>query len=176
MRCNADLFGKMVQGSTETAPNSNWTCHKSAGWLLPLATGMRQGFRGVHAALAERHSHAGECASCKEGGDEGDACNDTPILTFPHNCGGRNQPTTPLPCFSIPPFNLRVNNLIIANESDVSRGTQHVERHSAGHFSLKVPESRARYRVLSLLRMIGATTAPACCQTAFCATSRMNFA
>ena len=39
---------------------------------------------------------------------------------------------------------------INANESDVSRGTQHVERHSAGHFSLKVPESLARHRVFRL--------------------------
>ena len=87
------------------------------GWLLPPATGVRQGFRGVYAALAERHSHVGECASCKEGWDGGDAFGDTPIPTFPHNCGGRSQPTTPLPCFSIPPFNLWVNNLLRTNGS-----------------------------------------------------------
>ena len=50
-----------------------------------------------------------------QGWDGGDACNDTPIPTFPHNCGGRSQLTTTLPCFSIPPFNLRVNNLLSAN-------------------------------------------------------------
>ena len=66
------------------------------GWLLSPATGVRQGFRGVYAALAERHSYAGECASCKEGGDGDDACNDAPIPSFPRNCRGRSQPTTPL--------------------------------------------------------------------------------
>ena len=67
------------------------------GWLLPPATG--------------------------EGGDGGDAFGDSPIPTFPHNCRGRSQPTTPLPCFSIPPFNLRVNNLLRANGNEVSRSS-----------------------------------------------------
>ena len=103
------------------------------GRLLPPATGgVRQGFRGVCAALAERHSHAGECASCKEGWDGGDACNDTPIPTFPHNCRGRSQPTTPLPCFSIPPFNLQVNNLLGASGDGVSRHSPFADRHFAG--------------------------------------------
>ena len=63
-----------------------------AKYLLPPATGVRQGFRDVYVALAERHSHAGECASCKEGWDGGDLCyEETPILTFPRFQGGRNQ-------------------------------------------------------------------------------------
>ena len=51
--------------------------------LLPPVTGVRQGFRGVYAALAERHSHAGECASCKEGWDGRDSNVDAPFSKAP---------------------------------------------------------------------------------------------
>ena len=52
--------------------------------LLPSSAGVRQGFRDVYVALAERYSHAGECASCKEGRDGGViAVGIAPIPTFP---------------------------------------------------------------------------------------------
>jgi hypothetical protein len=44
--------------------------------VVHAAARVKQGFRDGCVALAERHSHARECASCEEGWDGGDAFED----------------------------------------------------------------------------------------------------
>ena len=69
-------------GVGEEVVPANWRTPSPTLVVVPLATGVRRGFRGARAALAERHSDAAECASCKEGWDGGDSAENSRRTRF----------------------------------------------------------------------------------------------